>query len=1236
MPSSTLAEAKLESLRRLRELQAELKRLKDIDDGAVKRPWREIARPEQIAPPGTWMTWLILAGRGWGKSRTAAEWAAERGRRYPGSRIALVGKTFADARDTMIEGESGLLACFSRDEFKNHSEDDGYNRSISEIRLHNGTHYKAYSAEKPWRLRGPQHHACFPAGTKVRVPGGTKLIQDVAVGDYVMTRVGPRRVTWMISRDSTLMTVRHQRGSLTGTPDHPVMTARGWVEITSLHSGDILSTWENSYDSRINECHQKRWMNITSDGIRILAAIGTESTASTLTREIAVRSGGIASTGLERMGSFQPVTSSTIGITFPAMTGLETSPHSPPVNTRFSMQACASQRCASCVAMNLSVPFLDLLRGSAQYARNRVEKQADCLPCENASFARMFSQLGLHQMVDLTNDIAADHAQTWPVESAGRLKDEPVLSPSAIRVLNAEITSPAVLETGNSAVLAAPTEHGIARVYNIQVDGQPEYFADDVLVHNCWCDEAAFWQDASKGLVADTTWSNLVITLRLPKMAAWDDEYQPQIVVATTPRPVALLRTTDPDPARSGLMQRETTIITRGRTMDNIANLSDQYKDNVIAPLMGTRLGRQELDAEILEDMPGALWRREWIDSNRVTDPSLVPDLIRVVVGVDPSVTDGESSAQTGIVVAGAAKNGRGYILGDFTLRGSPMETMSKAISVFHQFNADRIVAEANNGGDYIRTLIQTIDPNIPFQAVHATRGKAIRAEPISSLYEQNRVSHVGVFSRLEDEMCSWLPTDPVSPDMMDACLSGDTMVLAERGEVPIQDIIPGERVWTRQGWRKVLASRCTQRDAEVMTVHLSDGREITGTPDHRILVEGKSWVRLDALVCGDKLATWTHQIHTQSSFSSTVRPTGETRVHLIDSTASTTSKTRQIGQAQACSTVMCGNSSMTVKSSTGATSITETSTLSTMSLATCACSHRHSTLRPTSLTQPDTSSFSGSLKSAESTRQNGIAAKKDMSGIVSMLFASGERTAQPSLSSARDVAVHLSQSHTSSSTAADSAQWNAAALSTQMSINFKSYSPVKSAEKTTGTLGMKTREDARQHALACAHTDTEVISAPSSYHARYAAPSSVSESVITTECTRALECAAMSCEAIPAVKQSNAQYAGLNSRVTSKNAITNEPAHVSVVGSSVSKKRQPVYDLMVDEVHEFLANGVIVHNCVWAMWALRDLIGGSFLAAYGVIKCEKCQHPFTAADPSTKQPRTSCPKCAAPVELSD
>lgn len=266
--------------------------------------------------------------------------------------------------------------------------------------------------------------------------------------------------------------------------------------------------------------------------------------------------------------------------------------------------------------------------------------------------------------------------------------------------------------------------------------------------HVAWCDEAAKWRDAPDGTVEDTTWSNLMFGLRLGT--------DPRCVVTTTPKPVKLLRE---------IIASDSTHLTHGTTYENLPNLAAAFRANIMAKYEGTRLGRQELMAEMLEDVPGALWDRANLYETRVTE---APALRRIVVGVDPSVSSGEDSAECGIVVAGLGADGHGYVLDDRSRRDSPHGWATEAVTAYHAHSADRVVAEVNNGGELVELIVHTIDSNVAYKAVHAQKGKAARAEPIAALYEQRKVHHVGTFDELEDQLCSYTP-GAQSPDRLDA-----------------------------------------------------------------------------------------------------------------------------------------------------------------------------------------------------------------------------------------------------------------------------------------------------------------------------------------------------------------------------------------------------------------------------------------------------------------------------------
>jgi predicted phage terminase large subunit-like protein len=268
-------------------------------------------------------------------------------------------------------------------------------------------------------------------------------------------------------------------------------------------------------------------------------------------------------------------------------------------------------------------------------------------------------------------------------------------------------------------------------------------------------DELAAWKYPE-------TWDMAMFGLRLGP--------NPRAVGATTPRPTKLIRE---------LMTAPTTALTVGTTYDNLANLPAAFVEQIIRKYEGTRQGRQELLAEILADVPGALWTYAMLEDRRPA-----PDLTRVVVAIDPAVTSGEDSDESGIVVAGLGIDGRGYVLADRTCRLSPDGWARRAVRAFDDHAADVIVAEVNNGGEMVRATLATVRPTISYRAVHASRGKQIRAQPIAALYEQGRVSHVEVFTELEEQLTTWTPESGASPDRLDALVWALTELFLEAPDI--------------------------------------------------------------------------------------------------------------------------------------------------------------------------------------------------------------------------------------------------------------------------------------------------------------------------------------------------------------------------------------------------------------------------------------------------------------------
>ncbi len=644
---------------------------------ALLYDWSFWARPKQLPPAGDWSVWLVRTGRGWGKTRVGAEWVRKQAETV--GRIALVAPTAADARDIMVEGESGIIACSPPWDLPK------YEPSKRRVTWRNGAIATLYSADEPDRLNGPQHGAawCFVAGTMVDTPTGAVPIESLSVGNQVLTRWGCRRVTGIAQRLSTVGTVRFSSGAeLTGTAQHPVLSLHGWTNMSDLRQGASVCAGVRPRTATLQPMSTgRRSISIGGSGSRrtvrsLLAATFTTAMAAARTTRSAI------SNWLRRC-CIEP-----------------------------AMLLNGTWLSASTVGQGLGGLLISVLPQSVVRASSN-ERTGD-----------------------------------------GVLSDLVPIAGSSFR---------AALATTVVSVVSTWEAAGKATVYNLAVDGENEYVANGIVVHNC--DELGVWRHAQDA------WDMLQFGLRLGA--------HPRVVVTTTPKPTAVIR---------DLSARTDIVLTTAHTYENLHNLAPSFRDAIVGRYEGTRLGRQELAGELLTDVPGALWKRDWIDNLRVE--SAPGSLVRVVVGVDPATTSGENANMTGIITVGRDDRGHAYVLRDSTLRASPEQWRFRVVTDYVELQADRIIGEVNNGGDLVEANLRTANQAISYKAVHASRGKRTRAEPIAALYEQGKVHHVGGFAELEDQMCNFTPdarySDSDSPDRVDALVWALTelMLVDAEGEI--------------------------------------------------------------------------------------------------------------------------------------------------------------------------------------------------------------------------------------------------------------------------------------------------------------------------------------------------------------------------------------------------------------------------------------------------------------------
>ena len=284
--------------------------------------------------------------------------------------------------------------------------------------------------------------------------------------------------------------------------------------------------------------------------------------------------------------------------------------------------------------------------------------------------------------------------------------------------------------------------------------------------HLIWADEIGSWHYPQE------TWDNAMFGLRLGP--------NPRAIVTSTPRPIPIIKDFF---ARVNVDVAMTT----GSTYENIGHLPPRFLQTILDKYKGTTLGEQEIYAKLISDDPRALWSRLLLDTFRALKH---PELKRIVVGVDPPASSGPNANECGIIGAGLGVDDKGYLLEDASLSfATPKKWGRAAVTLYHKLSANWIVAEANNGGEMVSEVIHGIDPSVPVELVHASKGKFARAEPVSSLYEQKKIYHVGTFGELEDQLCNWVPGGEfASPDRLDALVWAFTKLMVKSGGTVVQD----------------------------------------------------------------------------------------------------------------------------------------------------------------------------------------------------------------------------------------------------------------------------------------------------------------------------------------------------------------------------------------------------------------------------------------------------------------
>lgn len=682
---------------------------------------RHQLEPHQIPPPGEWDVWLLLAGRGAGKTEACADWIDKHmlgppcDARIPGGhRAAIVAPTMADAWDACVAGPSGL-------QMLNPKVEAFSTRGTTVVRWPNGSLarlFGTHTQENVDRLRAGGN-TCVAAGTPVLTRRGPVPVEQVLPGDWALTRQG-----WAVIRrrwDNGLAQVVRLTTTdgrvLLATPDHLIAAGQAWKQAGSLGPGSRISVWE--------------------------------SRSSSTTGSAGTSESGTATTPIAGAGS----STATYGSRLTARS-LLAGPSTTPTKTRkttgwktlsWSSPKAPTPGCTAATGPGNGTPPEAGRPAWPGELRLRSEPVMSVTGRTGVPGIRPTARPGASS--GLGASVEAGPGSSASVATAGRSSPAP--------------SRPSTEEAGgfalDSVVTVEPVE-GLHRVYDLEVAGPHEYVAAGFVIHNCvaWCEELASWPRLNEG------WEHLDFGLRLGT--------HPRRIASTTPKTRQLIK----DLVARAKLGRDVAL-TRATTDDN-PHLHDKVKARLKEKYFGTRIGRQELYAELLEDVEGALltleqieeqrWHGEWAELESGLLVPVLPRLKRLGIGVDPP----GGRTECGIVAAGLGEDGDAYVLDDYSLLAGADTWPGTVVTAYHEREADAAIAEQNYGGDMVKRVISVEDPSVNVRLVHATRGKTVRAEPIVNLTARHHIWFVGSFPQLEDQLTTWVDEKgALSPNRLDA-----------------------------------------------------------------------------------------------------------------------------------------------------------------------------------------------------------------------------------------------------------------------------------------------------------------------------------------------------------------------------------------------------------------------------------------------------------------------------------